>query len=472
MQATGTRFVPLLRGAAIALGATGLVSAGFLIVSTTRMEALVSRISTAVETVYMAGQAERALLVHSRSSELLSITRSKSHESERDQGQRDLKVALTRLAQLANSPHEQQLINEAAENARRYLHLRAQLENENQPEPKIIAEVTPFLERAQAALAEVVRVNHVESGELEHAADVENARANAIGWFVATIDLLVVLAVFYVLNRAVRRPFTRMKRLLAKIEAGRLAVLPVEGPAELREIALVFNDLIEQLRDHRERQLRFLAGVAHDLRTPLNAMNLSLRLLEGENLSRGQRETLSACVRQVSELDRQVGDLLDQTRIESGQMELRITEHDLIAIVEKCANVFRGLSARHSIHIAAPPRPLFYACDPTRVGQLLNNLLSNAIKYSPSGGDIALTVHADDSIIKISVQDEGIGIPPEDLPHVFQPFRRTAATRETVPGVGLGLSVARRIAEAHGGTIEVTSIPATGSTFVLLLPRR
>ena len=80
-----------------------------------------------------------------------------------------------------------------------------------------------------------------------------------------------------------------------------------------------------------------------------------------------QRETLSACVHQVPELDRQVGDLLDRTGIESGQMELRIGEHDLIAIVEKCANVFRGLSGRHIIRVAVPPDPLFYACDPTRI---------------------------------------------------------------------------------------------------------
>ncbi|MDQ3545841.1 MAG: HAMP domain-containing histidine kinase [Verrucomicrobiota bacterium] len=261
-----------------------------------------------------------------------------------------------------------------------------------------------------------------------------------------------------------------MKERIVGLEAGKLAPLPLDGPAEFRGIAVVFNELIAQLQLQRESQLRFLAGIAHDLRTPLQAIKLSAELL-GDHLSAEQRATVRTIDRQISQLDRQVGDLLDTTRIESGQLELRISEQDLAQLVETSAKVFRGLSARHRIQVTAPDKPIIYPCDPTRIGQVLNNLLSNAIKYSPSGGEITAALSASASGVEFAVTDQGIGISAEDLPHVFEPFRRTAATREAIPGVGLGLSVARRIAEAHGGSIEVKSVPAAGSSFTLSLPK-
>jgi signal transduction histidine kinase len=106
-----------------------------------------------------------------------------------------------------------------------------------------------------------------------------------------------------------------------------------------------------------------------------------------------------------------------------------------------------------------------------RLGQVLSNLLSNAVKYSPKAGPIKITLEAEDGYAVVAVADQGIGIQPGEHEQIFEPFRRTGASRDLVPGVGLGLSIARRIVEAHGGRIEITSKPGCGSTFRVYLPQ-
>ncbi len=328
------------------------------------------------------------------------------------------------------------------------------------------------MREAEAALATLVELNFDQSQSLQREARSEDSWATWIGVTAAGAVLLLLAAVFVLLERELRRPLLQLTKEMATLEAGNLAPLHVDGPAELRAIAQAFNSLIEQLQRHRASQLRFLAGIAHDLRTPLNAMKLSTALIDGDNLDAERRETLQTIDRQITQLDRQVGDLLDTTRIESGDLELRVNEQNLAELVESAANIFRGMSSRHTIQVTTPAQPIIYPCDPIRIGQVLNNLLSNAIKYSPSGGEIKVALTPVDSGLEISVSDQGIGISADDLDHVFESFRRTAATREAIPGVGLGLSVARRIAAAHGGAIKIRSVPAAGSTFTLCLPAK
>ncbi|WP_437589050.1 sensor histidine kinase [Sorangium sp. So ce1000] len=109
-------------------------------------------------------------------------------------------------------------------------------------------------------------------------------------------------------------------------------------------------------------------------------------------------------------------------------------------------------------------------CDPARIAQVLNNLISNAIKYSPQRGEITVSVGEDRDRAFVTVADQGIGIEPEDVERIFEPFRRVGACRELVPGVGLGLWLARRIAEAHGGSLGMSSAPGQGSVFRIELP--
>ena len=139
-------------------------------------------------------------------------------------------------------------------------------------------------------------------------------------------------------------------------------------------------------------------------------------------------------------------------------------------MIRDAVDLQRAGATIHTIQVHVPDFPLACRCDSARFSQVLNNLLSNAIKYSPNGGTVDVIARQDGDDIEVSVRDEGIGIEANDLESIFTPFKRTIATKSTIPGVGLGLSTSRRIVEAHGGALSVSSVPGRGSTFTIRLP--
>jgi signal transduction histidine kinase len=172
----------------------------------------------------------------------------------------------------------------------------------------------------------------------------------------------------------------------------------------------------------------------------------------------------------MKNLDRLVGDLLDTTRIEAGQLVLHVALHDLRALILDAVDLQRAGATIHELDVELPDGPLGCRCDSARFSQVMNNLLSNAVKYSPNGGTIAVIARRDRDEIEVAVSDEGIGIDATDLENIFTPFKRTLATKSTIPGVGLGLSASRRIIQAHGGELSVRSMPGRGSTFTIRIP--
>jgi signal transduction histidine kinase len=132
--------------------------------------------------------------------------------------------------------------------------------------------------------------------------------------------------------------------------------------------------------------------------------------------------------------------------------------------------LYQATGPSHELSLSVPETPVLLRCDGTRIEQVLNNLVSNALKYSPTGTHVEVTVLQQGEEALLSVSDQGIGISTEDQRHLFAPFRRSPDARVSAPGAGLGLSVARRIVEAHGGLIEVDSQPGKGSVFRIRLP--
>src|SRR5262249_33881252 len=156
-------------------------------------------------------------------------------------------------------------------------------------------------------------------------------------------------------------------------------------------------------------------------------------------------------------------------RIEAGRLELRLEERDFRKVV---VETLAGLPVgdRHEILPWMPDEPVAILCDAMRIGQVLNNLISNARKYSPAGGRGWGGLHVRGAEAVLCVADEGIAIPPEEHNRIFEPFQRAVPQDGLIQGVGLGLSVARRIVEAHGGRIELDSRPGVGSEFRVRLP--
>ncbi|MFN8447130.1 MAG: PAS domain S-box protein [Anaerolineae bacterium] len=212
----------------------------------------------------------------------------------------------------------------------------------------------------------------------------------------------------------------------------------------------------------------FVAYASHELRTPITNMKTRLYLL------RRRPEFLEdhlAILDDVTERMRQlVDDLLDISRLEHGLIPLRRQEVTIQDVIEAVITLQKPEAERNNLDLrwSLPPEPVTVSGDRERLIQVMTNLLTNAINYTPSGGAVSVTLRGDDGSACIDVEDTGIGIAPENLPHIFQPFYRVVSE---VEGTGLGLSIAKEIVELHGGALNVRSAPRHGSVFTITLPK-
>lgn len=232
----------------------------------------------------------------------------------------------------------------------------------------------------------------------------------------------------------------------------------------------------QRLREIDQAKSEFLSAVSHELRTPLAALQgFSELLLERDVPPDRARRYLHHLQAESQRLGRIVADLLDLSRIEAGRgVSLRREPVDLRELVERNVEVFACQHALHrfDVSVASSLRPL--AADRDAVDRMLKNLLSNAVKYSPRGGRVLVEVRpaADrPGLVELAIEDEGVGIPAEALPRIFEPYVRiTHPETATAQGLGLGLSLVRALAHDHGGLVEVESLPGKGSRFRVLLP--
>ncbi len=220
----------------------------------------------------------------------------------------------------------------------------------------------------------------------------------------------------------------------------------------------------------------FLSRMSHELRTPLNAVLGFTQLMEvdlAEPPTATQKRRL-ALVRQSGEhLLQMIGDLLDLTRIEAGGMALQTEATALAPLAEECVAMLQGQAAAANVTLVLQPpaAAVQVLADATRLRQVLLNLVGNAIKYNRPGGRAELRWHAAaGAVVLLQVADTGVGIDPEDLPRVFEPFYRSARLRDSVDGTGIGLSVTQALVSLMGGQIAVESQPGQGTVFTLSLP--
>jgi signal transduction histidine kinase len=245
--------------------------------------------------------------------------------------------------------------------------------------------------------------------------------------------------------------------------------------------ARLFHEIEEkgrQLEAASRHKSEFLANMSHELRTPLNAIiGFSEVLLErmfGE-LNEKQDEYLRDVLTSGRHLLSLINDILDLSKVEAGRMELELTTFDLPLALENAVTLIRERATRHGLtpERAVDERLGDFVGDERKLKQILLNLLSNAVKFTPEGGRIRVTAQPTDSGVEISVQDTGIGISPEDQAAIFEEFRQVgsdhAGKRE---GTGLGLALAKKFVELHGGKIWVQSEAGKGSTFTFTLPVR
>lgn len=248
-----------------------------------------------------------------------------------------------------------------------------------------------------------------------------------------------------------------------------------------RHVAVLFADVTQRtlaekaLRETDRRKDEFLAMLAHELRNPLAAIRNAVQILRrNEGDAQTTRSASEILDRQVGHMIRQVDDLLDVSRISRGKIELRKERAELAPVVKHAVETTRPLceSLRHELSVTLPPRPIFLIGDPIRLAQVVGNLLNNACKFTDRGGRIWLAVEVEGDQAVIRVRDTGIGLAKDQLGQIFELFAQVDNSLERArDGLGLGLTLVKKLVEMHDGTVEAHSAgPGQGSEFVVRLP--
>jgi PAS domain S-box-containing protein len=270
------------------------------------------------------------------------------------------------------------------------------------------------------------------------------------------------------------------------------AAVSRQGEGAQMTMTAVIRDLTERLAAEAAREARivaeaasqakteFLSRMSHELRTPLNAMLGFAQLLADdpqERLSTRQARQL-ALVREAGwHLLALIDDVLDVSRIEAGQLELRLEAVPLRSLIDSALSVSAGLAARHQVQLLPPPptlpASLAVRADATRLRQVVLNLLSNGCKYNRPGGTVAVEVHENGEAgnLRIDVVDSGVGMRPEQVAHLFEPFNRLGREDGPVEGTGLGLHLTRQLVSMMGGSISAHSVQGEGTRMCVRLPR-
>jgi signal transduction histidine kinase len=285
----------------------------------------------------------------------------------------------------------------------------------------------------------------------------------------AVAFLLAVLG-GYLVARALTARVKRLERAVRKVAGGDFSGrIEPDSDDELGQLGAAFDDMQRQLArlDHARKQ--FIAQASHELRTPLFSLGGFLELLEDEELDEATRRQFLDHVRaQVERLSRLATELLDLSRLEAGALELRTEPTDVHQLARDVAGEFTPLAAQRGseLRVQLAGEAIEIECDPERVAQVVRILLDNALMHTPTGTGVVVSAARENGQVTLEVSDSGLGIRRQTMPHIFEPFFTSS---DRAQGAGLGLAIARELAERMSGELSVRSVPGS-TTFSLKLP--
>jgi signal transduction histidine kinase len=274
------------------------------------------------------------------------------------------------------------------------------------------------------------------------------------------------------LGRSVSTRMNRLRQAAREFARGDLSArTPVEGPAELAELSESFNDMASRLSELFDSRSELVAWAGHDLRTPIASLKAMLEAVE-DGVAR-QDEFLVVARKQVATLEQLVEDLFDVAYMDMGVLTLDRRRVEIGSIVRSCVADVEAEAQSAGVTIeAATNGPAVALCAPEKVERVLRNLLSNALRHTPADGTVVVSVGTDNGYVRVTVEDSGEGLPTDGRRRIFDRFWRgdAARTRDSA-GAGLGLTIARGLVEAHGGSIWAKPRAAGGTEVGFTLPR-
>ncbi len=319
----------------------------------------------------------------------------------------------------------------------------------------------------------------------------------------ALVAMLASLTLGAVMARQMTRPITRVIEATRSLAEGRFGepIAPASSTTEIRELTASVNSLAETLGQQENLRRQLVSDVAHELRTPITILQSHLEAMI-DGTWPADEQHLEGCHGEAVRIARLVGDLTKLTQLEQGNLVLQYEPVAVMPLLQRIADNFQRefelkqvalrVEGGAALEAGAPAEgskalagdvpaeadaadqgsSLTVAADADKLSQAVINLVTNALKYTNPGGTVTLAADDDETSLWITVRDTGIGIAPEDLPHIFERFYRTDKSRaRQTGGSGIGLTIARSIIEAHGGTLTAESEPGRGSTFTIRIPR-
>jgi signal transduction histidine kinase len=274
----------------------------------------------------------------------------------------------------------------------------------------------------------------------------------------------------FLVARALTERIKRLERAARKVASGDFSnPIHADSDDELGQLAATFDDMQRQLARLDTARKQFIASASHELRTPIFSLGGFLELLEDEELDEETRAQFLAQLRgQVARMRKLATELLDLSRLESGSLELRPEPTDVGQLARDIAGEFTPAASAHDaeLEVRLQREPIEVECDPERVAQVMRILLDNALVHTPSGTTIVVSAAREDGHVTLEVADSGLGIRHQTMPHIFEPFFTSA---DGARGAGLGLAIARELAERMDGRLTVRSVPGE-TAFKLTLP--
>ena len=293
----------------------------------------------------------------------------------------------------------------------------------------------------------------------------------------------MAMALGYFLSNTITDRIHLLQEAAERLAEGELTTrVPVNGKDEVAALAVAFNQMAARLEaaDQKQRELErlradLIAWVGHDLQTPLASIRAILEALADGMVDEPQTVSryLNTAQRDVRSLSALIDDLFQMAQLDAGGLQLDRADASLADLISDTLESFSELASRQEVKLEgnADPNVDSVFMDTQRIGRVLNNLVGNALRHTPAGGQVTVTARRTASGVEVNVRDSGEGIRPADIPHIFERFYRGEKSRSRLTGgAGLGLAIARGIVEAHGGTMQVESEVARGTTFSFTLP--